>query len=97
VLLLSTRHNLSGSHLIEANNLIFVHPFPEAPEAALKEWEQAVSRMQRYGQQRDLHVWYMVTKNTVEVELEQRFALYKASELARQKRDEAPPIDAGNY
>jgi len=97
VLLLSTKHNLSGSHLIEANNLIFVHPFPEAPQAALKEWEQAVSRMQRYGQQRDLHVWYMVTKNTVEVELEQRFALYKASELARQQRDTAPEVNSTEY
>lgn len=88
VLLLSTKHNLSGSHLVEANNLIFVHPFPEAPEVAIKEWEQAVSRMQRYGQQRDLHIWYMITNNTIEVDLASQFTLYKAAEDQRQKNEQ---------
>lgn len=86
VLLLSTRHNLSGSHLVEANNLIFVHPFPEAPKNALLEWEQAVSRMQRYGQKRDLRVWYLVTNNTVEVELLRMFQQHKSEQHAAMEK-----------
>lgn len=88
VLLLSTQSNLSGSHLVIANNIIFVHPFDDEPADAYKHWEQAVSRMQRYGQPRDIHVWYLLSKNTIEESLTFRFAQYKSQMDSKQKQSD---------
>lgn len=94
VLLLSTQNNLSGSHLVNANNLIFVHPFDDEPGDAIKQWEQAISRMQRHGQTRDLRVWYLVSQNTVETELTERFKAYKEQFQNKEKLQQQAQIQS---
>lgn len=70
VLLLSLADSVSGMNLVCANHCILVHPmFAENRSRALAYERQAVGRVHRQGQERKVHVYRFVTKNTIEEDL----------------------------
>merc|ERR1711879_629052 len=68
VLILSLERAASGLQLTAANHIVFVHPFNASTLSVARDYEQqAIGRIRRIGQNRDLvHVWRFVTRGTVE-------------------------------
>ena len=67
VLILSLDSAAAGSNLTAANHVMFVHPMnAETVEVAKAYERQALGRVRRIGQKKDVHVWRFVTKDTVE-------------------------------
>lgn len=79
VIMLSSEHNLSGINLPEASDIIFVHPLTIGDnDKIFKQQQQAIGRVLRIGQIRDINVHHMVTLNTIEeglYEEQKNFAL----------------------
>ncbi len=66
VLILSLETSTSGLNLIEANHVIFAHAMVDGSEAAIK---QAISRVHRLGQTKQVHVHWFIAEGTREQEL----------------------------
>lgn len=67
VILLSLDEVASGSNLTAANHVVFLHPMNAQDMATAVAYEkQAVGRVRRIGQQKDVHIWRFVAKETVE-------------------------------
>lgn len=67
VLILSLESAAAGSNLTAANHVLFVHPMnAETLEVAKAYERQALGRVKRIGQKKDVHLWRFVTKDTVE-------------------------------
>merc|ERR1712166_1622981 len=70
VLLLSLADSVSGMNLVCANHCILVHPmYAESRARALAYERQAIGRVRRQGQEKTVHVYRFITKNTIEEEL----------------------------
>ncbi|KZT21583.1 hypothetical protein NEOLEDRAFT_1164553 [Neolentinus lepideus HHB14362 ss-1] len=75
VLLLNvTDESASGANLTGANHAIFLSPLlgPDQDWYTSRE-TQAIGRIRRYGQEKEVHVWRFLTTNTIDMEIfEQR-------------------------
>ncbi|RDL37552.1 uncharacterized protein BP5553_04985 [Venustampulla echinocandica] len=67
----------AGSNLTCANHVIFVSPYYVKGSGAQEKWRatmtQAIGRIRRYGQQKEVKVYHFATQNTIDVDIiEQR-------------------------
>jgi SNF2 family DNA or RNA helicase len=69
VIMLSLQNAASGTHLVEANHIIFVEPIDSYRENVLDIENQAIARAFRIGQKKKVHVHRLLVKDTVEEEL----------------------------
>lgn len=69
VLMLSLENVLSGLDLVEGNHLIFCHALVEADHIVKAMEEQAVARIHRTGQEKKVHIYWLVTRGTVEEQM----------------------------
>ena len=77
VLLMSLDVSTTGLHLTEANHVIFSHALVAgSPSAYAIVVDQATARVQRIGQDKQVHVHWFVTRDTDEQ------ALYLSRRLA---------------
>ena len=67
--LLSLEGSASGLNLVAANHVVFVHALVGTDEFVQAQTHQAVSRCNRMGQTRPVHVHWFVTRRTVEEQL----------------------------
>lgn len=75
VLLLNVMdESASGANLTVANHAIFLSPLLAPSQEIYDACEiQAVGRLRRYGQSKDVNIWRFLSTNTIDVELyEQR-------------------------
>ncbi|KZV96801.1 hypothetical protein EXIGLDRAFT_833373 [Exidia glandulosa HHB12029] len=78
VLLLNVMdESASGANLTCANHAIFISPLLAQSQEIYEACEtQAIGRLRRYGQQKKVHIWRFLTRNTKDVEIfEQRSGL----------------------
>jgi len=66
VLLMAMEHDDSGLNLTCSNHVFFVHPMAASPEMARACERQALGRVRRCGQARDVHLYRFVTGGTIE-------------------------------
>jgi hypothetical protein len=67
VLMLSLETSTAGLNLVEANHIIFAHALVNVGHAYRKNMvDQAVGRVNRLGQTRDVHVHWFISENTDE-------------------------------
>lgn len=73
VLLLSLEDSASGTNMAHANHVLLVHPMMAASSEEQRAYEaQAVGRVCRWGQRRQVHVWRFVMEGTVEADIAAR-------------------------
>jgi SNF2 family DNA or RNA helicase len=74
VLLLSLARKAAGINLTCSSQVLFLHPFLDIDENRAKAWEaQAIGRVARAGQTKQVHVWRFLARATVEDELRAHF------------------------
>lgn len=66
VIMLSLENKASGTHLVEANHIIFVDIMDMYHEEIKAIEQQAIARAYRIGQKRKVTIHRLITKNTVE-------------------------------
>lgn len=72
VIMLSLKNAASGTHLVEANNIIFVEPV-DKPKKVVQDIEnQAIARAFRIGQKNEVTVHHLFVKDTLEEEIYQK-------------------------
>jgi len=70
VLVLSLARKAAGINLTCSSNIIFLHPFVDREQHRAIAWEaQAIGRVARPGQTKQVHVWRFLVRDTVEAEL----------------------------
>lgn len=69
VIMLSLKNAASGTHLVEANHIIFVDPVDSYKENVLDIENQAIARAFRIGQNRKVYIHRLLIKNTIEEEI----------------------------
>ncbi|CAM9936078.1 unnamed protein product [Phaeothamnion confervicola] len=71
VLLLNLKdESASGANLTTANHVIFVHPLLAESQYEFEACEtQAVGRVRRYGQQKNVHLWRFMAMDTIDTEI----------------------------
>ena len=69
IILLSAERSSSGINLIEANNIIFVDVFDDNKEIAQAIERQAIGRAFRIGQTKEINVYKLIMRNTIEEKL----------------------------
>jgi SNF2 family DNA or RNA helicase len=70
VMVMSIEHCASGLDLTIARHVVLLHPMLAPNRQTARDFErQAVARVWRPGQQRDVHVWRYVTRDTIEEEM----------------------------
>jgi SNF2 family DNA or RNA helicase len=69
VLMLSLENSSTGLDLVEANHVIFSHALVGDDHIVKAMEEQAVARIHRTGQDKDVHVYWLVTRQTVEEQM----------------------------
>jgi SNF2 family DNA or RNA helicase len=70
VLMCSLQKKAAGTNLQCANHVLFVHPFFARSDEQCMAWEaQAIGRVQRYGQTKQVHIHRFVALHTIEQEL----------------------------
>lgn len=69
VIMLSLKNAASGTHLVEANHIIFVEPIDSYREDVLDIENQAIARAFRIGQKKKVHIHRLLIKNTIEEEI----------------------------
>mmetsp|Transcript_6976 Transcript_6976/g.15268 ORF Transcript_6976/g.15268 Transcript_6976/m.15268 type:complete len:1272 (+) Transcript_6976:48-3863(+) len=96
VLLLSLRESASGTNLTAANHVVFLHPMLASTREQATSFEmQAIGRARRHGQLRDtVHVWRLVTVDTVEEHMTQHQALANDEEVMVEHAAPADPAPA---
>jgi SNF2 family DNA or RNA helicase len=74
VLVLSLAKKAAGINLTCSSQVLFLHPFLNPDHNRAKAWEaQAIGRVARAGQKKQVHVWRFLTRATVEDELRAHF------------------------
>ncbi len=66
IMLLSCKNASSGINLTEANNIIFVEPIYGNKEKRDSIESQAIGRVDRIGQTKDINIYRFIMKNTIE-------------------------------
>jgi SNF2 family DNA or RNA helicase len=66
VIMLSLENKASGTHLVEANHIIFIDIMNMYHEEIKAIEQQAIARAYRIGQKRKVTIHRLITKNTVE-------------------------------
>lgn len=68
VLLLKMDHEQSaGLNLTNLNHAVFVHPLLADTQEQYEAYEtQAIGRLRRYGQEKTVHVWRFLAKDTID-------------------------------
>lgn len=75
VLLLSLEDSASGTNMAHANHVVLVHPMVAASAEEQQAYEaQAVGRVRRWGQKKEVQVWRFVMEGTIEADLAARHA-----------------------
>merc|ERR1711924_490797 len=75
VMLLSYEHSASGTHLTAANHVFILHPLVAATPALSQAYErQAIGRVARLGQMKEVTVHRFIAANTVEAALASRIS-----------------------
>jgi SNF2 family DNA or RNA helicase len=70
VLVLSLAKKAAGMNLTCSSHVLFLHPFLDRDQERAAAWEaQAIGRVARPGQTKQVQVWRFITRNTVESEL----------------------------
>lgn len=69
VIMLSLKNAASGTHLVEANNIIFVDPVDSYRDEVISIENQAIARAFRIGQKRKVYIHRLLVKDTVEEEI----------------------------
>lgn len=69
VIMLSTEHAASGTNLTDATHIIFMEPHQGEYGAVKSMEDQAIGRAVRLGQQNQVNVYRLITKNTIEEEI----------------------------
>ena len=69
VIMLSLKNAASGTHLVEANHIIFVDPVDSYKEDVLDTENQAIARAFRIGQKKKVHIHRLLVKDTIEEEI----------------------------
>lgn len=65
----------SSSNLTIANHAIFLSPlFAKSKEHFKATETQAIGRVRRYGQVRPVHIWRFIARDTIDVEVYERFS-----------------------
>ena len=73
----------SGANLTSANHAIFLSPLlAPSPEIYTACETQAVGRLVRYGQSKQVTIWKFITKDTIDEEIFKQRLKYVASESA---------------
>jgi SNF2 family DNA or RNA helicase len=82
VLLLSLEDSASGTNMSHANHVLLVHPMVATSQDEQEAYEaQAVGRVRRWGQKRNVQVWRFVMEGTIEADLAARNASAAADQV----------------
>jgi SNF2 family DNA or RNA helicase len=73
VILLSTEHSASGTNLTEANYIVFMDPIEGTSEYVNSIEQQAIARAMRIGQTNEIKILRLITANTIEEEIWQKY------------------------
>ena len=79
VIMLSLKNSASGTHLVEANHIIFIEPIDKTKDVVQDIENQAVARAFRIGQKNEVKIHRLFVKNTLEEEIYQK--VYKKEDL----------------
>lgn len=91
VLLLSLEDSASGTNMAHANHVILVHPMVAGCAEEQEAYEsQAVGRIRRWGQKRQVHVWRFVMEGTVEADFAARRHIAPSSPAASTDSHRSP-------
>lgn len=78
VMLLSYEHSASGTHLTAANHVFILHPLvAETPVLSKAYEDQAIGRVARLGQTKDVMVHRFIASSTVEAALNERISVLR--------------------
>lgn len=66
VIMLSLKNAASGTHLVEANHIIFIDPVNSSKKMVFDIENQAIARAYRIGQTKKVHIHRLLIKNTIE-------------------------------
>ena len=77
VIMLSLRNAASGTHLVEANHIIFVDPVDSYRAEVLDIENQAIARAFRIGQKKKVNIHRLLVKDTLEEEIYNKIYLGK--------------------
>ena len=70
LLLLSRDESASGANLTTANHAIFVHPLlTNSAQEYIASETQAIGRIRRYGQQREVRIWRFIARDSIDSEI----------------------------
>ena len=73
VIMLSLEKSASGTNLTEATHIIFVEPIDQSEDEVRAIESQAIARACRIGQEKKVKVIRILTKNTIEEEIFNKF------------------------
>jgi SNF2 family DNA or RNA helicase len=79
VIMLSLKNSASGTHLVEANHIIFIEPIDKPKDVVQDIENQAVARAFRIGQKNEVKIHRLFVKNTLEEDIYQK--VYKKEDL----------------
>ncbi|ADO67436.1 putative superfamily II helicase [Cafeteria roenbergensis virus] len=66
VIMLSLKNAASGTHLVEANHIIFVDPVDSTKDSVIDIENQAIARAFRIGQKKKVYIHRLLIKDTIE-------------------------------
>ena len=67
--MLSLKNAASGTHLVEANHIIFIEPIDKSKKVVEDIENQAIARAFRIGQKNKVNIHRLFVKNTLEEEI----------------------------
>lgn len=73
VIMLSTEHSASGTNLTEATHIIFMEPISGTKEEIMTTENQAIGRAVRIGQENQVKVYRLITKDTIEEKIFKKY------------------------
>jgi len=79
VIMLSLKNAASGTHLVEANHIIFIEPIDKSKKVVEDIENQAIARAFRIGQKNKVNIHRLFVKNTLEEEIYNN--VYKVEDL----------------
>merc|ERR1712124_189205 len=87
VMLLSYEHSASGTHLTAANHIFILHPLVAATPGLSKAYEdQAIGRVARLGQTKEVTVHRFIAASTVEAAFAERISLLHQDDSRHQQQ-----------
>lgn len=91
-----TLANRQDSNLTRANHVIFYHPYNVrgvSSQAAYRDQKlQAIGRARRHGQKHDVHVYEMLSTNTIDVDIVQMRSGKVLKEVTDSESTKYPPF-----